>query len=68
MGVTLWHPQVQVDGNCNAQTGDGEHPHPLVAAHGESLASNGLAISDALDKAVPNYCMLMLTCVHKPQK
>jgi hypothetical protein len=39
--------------------------HPLVAAHSEALARDGLAVANALDQAVPNDGVLVLACAPK---
>ena len=39
-----------------------EQQHPLMAAHGEPLAGNGLTVADALDQAVSDDGVLMLAC------
>lgn len=36
--------------------------HPLMSTHSESLAGNGLPISNALHETVSNDGMFMLTC------
>ena len=38
------------------------HTHPLVAAHSEALAGDGLAVAYALDQAVANYRVRVLAC------
>ena len=39
-----------------------EQQHPLMAAHREPLAGNGLSVANALDKAISNDGVLMLAC------